>query len=50
MEMIALAATFVGCLVLLLLHERRTPEPMIALDMWTNRLMASANSTVLVAG
>ncbi len=50
MEMIALAATFVGCLVLLLLHERRTPEPMIALDMWTNRLTASANSTVFVAG
>ena len=51
MEMIALAATFVGCLVLLLLHERRMPEPMIALDMWTsNHLIASANSTVLVAG
>jgi len=46
----ALVALFVVALVLYLRREQRAPEPMIDLDLWRSRLVASVNTSSLFAG
>ena len=46
----ALATLCVVALVFYFLRERRAPEPMIDLDLWRSRLIASVNASSLFAG
>jgi EmrB/QacA subfamily drug resistance transporter len=46
----AAAAVFVLSVPVFLWQERRAPEPMLALDLWTDRLMASINGATVAAG
>ncbi len=46
----ALVALFVVALVVYLRREQRAPEPMIDLDLWRSRLVASVNTSSLFAG
>jgi MFS family permease len=41
---------FVVAVPVFLWHERRTPEPMLDLELWTHRLVASANGAGMAAG
>jgi EmrB/QacA subfamily drug resistance transporter len=41
---------FLVSTALFLWHEGRAPEPMVALGLWTHRLIASANGATLLAG
>lgn len=47
---LALAAACVAGTVLLVLQERRAPEPLIAIALWRSRLMAASNTASLLAG
>ncbi|MEZ0326924.1 MAG: MDR family MFS transporter [Fimbriimonas sp.] len=44
------AGVFVVTTPLFLWHERRAKEPMLDLELWTHRLVASANAASMVAG
>jgi EmrB/QacA subfamily drug resistance transporter len=46
----ALVSLFAVALVLYLRRERRAPEPMIDLDLWRSRLVASVNASSLFGG
>lgn len=48
--LIALAMTGVSALVVLVLHERRTPEPMLPLDLWRNRVIVVGSLGNLTSG
>ena len=50
LQTFALVALFVVALVLYLRRERRAPEPMIDLELWRSRLVASVNASSLFAG
>jgi EmrB/QacA subfamily drug resistance transporter len=41
---------FVVTIPIFLWHEKRAKEPMLALDLWTDRLIASANAASMVSG
>jgi EmrB/QacA subfamily drug resistance transporter len=47
---ILFGALFIVCVPIFFWHERRAKEPMIALEIWSHRVIASANAAVLVAG
>lgn len=47
---IAVGALFAFALPALLLWERRAPEPIVAVGLWTHRSVAAANSATLSAG
>ena len=47
-EIVALIAVFVVASVLFLLQEKRALEPMIALDLWGMRLVATANASLML--
>jgi EmrB/QacA subfamily drug resistance transporter len=49
-QSIIFGLVFLGCSIAFLWHERRAAEPMVALRLWTNRLIASANGATLLAG
>jgi EmrB/QacA subfamily drug resistance transporter len=46
----SLTALFVVTGVLFLVHERRTPEPIVSIALWTRRLVATSNTATLLAG
>ena len=46
----ALTVTGVTALVVLVLHERRTPEPMLPLDLWRNRVIVVGSLGNLTSG
>ncbi|HZH99263.1 MAG TPA: MFS transporter, partial [Fimbriimonadaceae bacterium] len=48
--MILFTIVFTVCIPLFLWWERRTPEPMLDLKLWSDRLIASANGASLAAG
>jgi EmrB/QacA subfamily drug resistance transporter len=45
-----LALLFLISIPLFFWQERRAPEPMLAIDLWTDRLIASVNGACLAAG
>ena len=47
-EIAGLSGLFVIATGLFLFQERRAPEPMIALDLWGDRMIASANASLLL--
>jgi EmrB/QacA subfamily drug resistance transporter len=47
-EIGGLVALFATASLLFLLQEKRAPEPMIALDLWGMRLVATANASLLL--
>jgi EmrB/QacA subfamily drug resistance transporter len=47
-EIAALLAIFFAGTVLFLLQEKRAHEPMIALELWGNRMIATANASLLL--
>ena len=46
----ALGLVFLATGVLFLRHERRTPEPIISIELWARRLVATSNIATLLAG
>src|SRR5690348_5555158 len=48
--MIALGAVFVGTGMAFLVHEKRTPEPIVSIELWARRLVATSNLATLFAG
>ncbi|MDL2402864.1 MDR family MFS transporter [Rhizobium mayense] len=46
----SLAIVFVVTGVLFLLQERRAPEPIISIELWSRRLVATSNAATLLAG
>jgi EmrB/QacA subfamily drug resistance transporter len=46
----ALGFVFVASGVFFLRHERRTPEPIISIELWARRLVATSNIATLFAG
>lgn len=44
------AVIFVACVPIFFWHEKRAVEPMLDVGIWKERLIASANATVLFAG
>jgi EmrB/QacA subfamily drug resistance transporter len=47
---LVLGLVFVATGALFLLHERRTPEPIMSIELWLRRLIATSNSATLLAG
>ncbi|MBS0416850.1 MAG: MFS transporter [Proteobacteria bacterium] len=47
---LALGAAFVASGTLFLLHERRAPEPIVSIELWLRRLIATSNIATLLAG
>jgi len=47
-EIAGLLALFLAAALLFLLQEKRAHEPMIALDLWGNRMVATANAALLL--
>src|SRR5258708_18516434 len=47
-EIAGLSGLFVIATALFLIQEQRAPEPMIALDLWVHRMIASANASLLL--
>jgi EmrB/QacA subfamily drug resistance transporter len=45
-----LAATFIATGAFFLAHERRTPEPIVSIELWLRRLVATSNTTALLSG
>ena len=45
-----LAVVFVASGAWFLFHERRTPEPIVSITLWTRRLVATSNVATLLAG
>lgn len=50
LQVVGLAAVSLVCLLLFLLQESRAPEPIMPLELWRKRLIATANVTTLIAG
>jgi EmrB/QacA subfamily drug resistance transporter len=48
--LLVLAAVFVVSGVLFILQERRAPEPIISIALWSRRLVATSNACMLLAG
>jgi EmrB/QacA subfamily drug resistance transporter len=48
--MMALAAFFVATGAAFLVHERRAPEPIVSIELWARRLVATSNVATLFAG
>jgi EmrB/QacA subfamily drug resistance transporter len=46
----ALACVFLATGALFLRHEQRTPEPIISIELWARRLVATSNIATLLAG
>jgi len=46
----ALAAVFIVTAILFFMQERRAPEPIISLALWSRRLVATSNIATLLAG
>jgi EmrB/QacA subfamily drug resistance transporter len=49
-KLAALASLFVATGALFLSHERRTPEPIVSIELWARRLIATSNAATLLAG
>ncbi len=49
-EIIGLGLLSAICLALFLYQQTRAPEPIMPLSLWRNRLIATANTTTLIAG
>ena len=47
-EIVGLTGIFAIASLLFLLQERRAHEPMIALDLWGDRMIATANASLLL--
>jgi EmrB/QacA subfamily drug resistance transporter len=48
--LVLLTAVFATTGLLFLAHERRTPEPIVSIALWTRRLVATSNTANLLAG
>jgi EmrB/QacA subfamily drug resistance transporter len=48
--LIALGAIFVATGAAFLVHERRAPEPIVSIELWARRLVATSNAATLLAG
>ncbi|MBB3311772.1 EmrB/QacA subfamily drug resistance transporter [Rhizobium sp. BK196] len=48
--LISLAIVFVVTGILFVLQEKRTPEPIISIALWSRRLVATSNACMLLAG
>ncbi len=48
--LVALGAVFVVTGVAFLVHEKRTPEPIVSIELWARRLVATTNAATLLAG
>jgi MFS family permease len=48
--LVALACVFLATGALFLRHEQRTPEPIISIELWARRLVATSNIATLLAG
>jgi EmrB/QacA subfamily drug resistance transporter len=48
--LIALGAVFVATGAAFLVHEKRTPEPIVSIELWARRLVATSNAATLLAG
>jgi EmrB/QacA subfamily drug resistance transporter len=48
--LVALGAVFVATGAFFLAHERRTPEPIVSIELWARRLIATSNVATLLAG
>jgi EmrB/QacA subfamily drug resistance transporter len=48
--LVALGAVFVATGALFLVHERRAPEPIVSIELWARRLIATSNVATLLAG
>lgn len=47
---VSLTVVFAASGLLFLTHERRTPEPILSIALWTRRLVAASNTATLLAG
>jgi EmrB/QacA subfamily drug resistance transporter len=50
MEFAVLAILFVATGAWFLVHERRTPEPIVSIELWARRLIATSNIATLLSG
>jgi EmrB/QacA subfamily drug resistance transporter len=48
--LLALGAVFVTAGALFVAHERRAPEPIVSIELWLRRLVATSNMATLLAG
>ncbi len=48
--LLSLAAVFVVTGILFVMQEKRTPEPIISIALWSRRLVATSNACMLLAG
>jgi EmrB/QacA subfamily drug resistance transporter len=48
--LIMLGALFLATGALFLVHERRAPEPIVSIELWARRLIATSNAATLLAG
>jgi MFS family permease len=48
--LMALGVVFIGTGAYFLIHERRTPEPIVSIELWARRLIATSNIATLLAG
>jgi len=49
-SLLALAAVFLATGAWFLVHERRAPEPIVSIELWARRLVATSNASTLLAG
>jgi MFS family permease len=47
---LALAVIFLATGAWFLVHERRAPQPIVSIELWARRLMATSNASTLLAG
>jgi EmrB/QacA subfamily drug resistance transporter len=47
---LVLGAVFIATGVLFLMHERRAPEPIVSIELWLRRLVATSNAATLLGG
>lgn len=48
--MLTLAAVFIATGAAFLVHEKRAPEPIVSIELWARRLVATSNLATLFAG
>jgi MFS family permease len=48
--LVLLASTFLTAGTAFLVHEKRAPEPIVSIELWARRLIATSNAATLLAG